>query len=196
MTQTQTASFMGIPEAWFEDPTWLCLRGHVSERFLKSEVRGALCLACQEPVRMVDPSIEEGVAWHYTVWSRWERIRGEGLVPQPLAKRELELHSYFRDDPLGIYVFPRRHEEGHELAALLIDRVARHTDWHVVELRVEFEPDRDVRWGIPDTSFTLSHNGTFNETWVYHENEPMLVLNRAEQAEITRDWNFLELISR
>lgn len=47
-------TFMGIPERWLIDPHWRCANGHVSTRYLKSEEKGmALCLACQEPVRLV-----------------------------------------------------------------------------------------------------------------------------------------------
>jgi hypothetical protein len=47
--------FLGIPERWLDDPTWKCDNGHVSKRFLKSETRGDLCLACLAPVRLCDP---------------------------------------------------------------------------------------------------------------------------------------------
>jgi hypothetical protein len=52
-------TFLGIPERWFDDPTWLCTNGHVSKRYLKSELRGDLCLACFEPVHLCDPATEE-----------------------------------------------------------------------------------------------------------------------------------------
>ena len=48
--------FMDFPDRWYEDgPMYLCENGHVSRNYLKSEVRGALCLACMKPVGIVDP---------------------------------------------------------------------------------------------------------------------------------------------
>lgn len=54
--------FMGTPDSWFDRPTWLCSNGHVSTYILKSEVRGDLCLACQQSVRMVAPTTREMAA--------------------------------------------------------------------------------------------------------------------------------------
>lgn len=51
--------FMGIPDSWWDDPTWLCGNGHVSKRYLKSEKRGSLCLACGEPVKICAPATPE-----------------------------------------------------------------------------------------------------------------------------------------
>ena len=51
--------FMGIPDRWYEDATWLCENGHVSKHYLKSSVNGAVCLGCLKPVRMVAPETTE-----------------------------------------------------------------------------------------------------------------------------------------
>lgn len=51
--------FMGLPDSWYEPPTWACANGHVSARYLKSERKCAgVCLACQERVWLV-PKITE-----------------------------------------------------------------------------------------------------------------------------------------
>ena len=50
--------FMGLPDAWYESPTWACVNGHVSARYLKSEERGAICLACQTLLWLI-PRITE-----------------------------------------------------------------------------------------------------------------------------------------
>lgn len=42
--------FMTLPEAWMDDPHWFCINGHVSGRYLGTEVHGNLCLACREKV--------------------------------------------------------------------------------------------------------------------------------------------------
>lgn len=39
--------FQGLPVRWLENATWRCAKGHVSKRYLKSEVLGmGVCLAC------------------------------------------------------------------------------------------------------------------------------------------------------
>lgn len=50
--------FMGKPEAWYEDPHFFCINGHVSGCVLGSELRGDICLACDEPV-ILGPRIGE-----------------------------------------------------------------------------------------------------------------------------------------
>jgi hypothetical protein len=44
--------FLNIPDEWFETPHWYCNNGHVNSMYLKSEVKGALCLKCQESVML------------------------------------------------------------------------------------------------------------------------------------------------
>lgn len=53
------AFFLDLPDAWYEPPHWCCSSGHVSNRFLKSEAKGALCLACSEPVYLCPEITEE-----------------------------------------------------------------------------------------------------------------------------------------
>jgi len=56
------SSFLGIPERWFDDPTWECTNGHISKLFLKSEALGHdACLACFSPVRLCDPDELENI---------------------------------------------------------------------------------------------------------------------------------------
>ncbi len=48
--------FMDLPDRWYANgPMYLCENGHVSGNYLKSEEKGALCLACFKPVGLVDP---------------------------------------------------------------------------------------------------------------------------------------------
>ena len=52
--------FLGlIPERWLDEPTWKCVKGHVSRRILMSEVRGDLCLSCFEPALLFPPETRE-----------------------------------------------------------------------------------------------------------------------------------------
>jgi hypothetical protein len=52
--------FIGMPDAWYEPFTICCPNGHVSHRYLKSEERGNVCLACYEPTYLCPPdTIEE-----------------------------------------------------------------------------------------------------------------------------------------
>lgn len=37
--------FMGVPDAWFEEPHWFCTLGHVSRVYLRTD-SGARCMAC------------------------------------------------------------------------------------------------------------------------------------------------------
>jgi hypothetical protein len=48
--------FMFIPDAWYDHPTWICCSGHVSTTILKSEEKGDLCLQCQQPAILTDPT--------------------------------------------------------------------------------------------------------------------------------------------
>lgn len=52
------AMFMGLPDRWLADPTWRCLNGHVSKRFLKTET-GDRCLACGDLVLLTFPEDAE-----------------------------------------------------------------------------------------------------------------------------------------
>lgn len=52
------AMFCGFPEKWLNDPTWFCINGHVSGRFLGDEHHD-LCLACAEIVILGPPEIGE-----------------------------------------------------------------------------------------------------------------------------------------
>lgn len=46
--------FMGLPDNWYEPhPEYGCNNGHVSRIYIKSEARGHLCPACQQPVAMI-----------------------------------------------------------------------------------------------------------------------------------------------
>ncbi len=53
--------FLGLPDRWYESPTWRCEKGHISKRFLKSEELGDLCLACQTRVFLTFPEDAEAV---------------------------------------------------------------------------------------------------------------------------------------
>lgn len=52
--------FMGIPDAWFEDPHWFCTNGHVSHCVLRSDSGASRCLACREVV-ILGPSMSEAM---------------------------------------------------------------------------------------------------------------------------------------
>lgn len=51
--------FMGLPDSWYENPTWACSNGHVSSYYIKSSERGAACPACMRRVVMVPPGTTE-----------------------------------------------------------------------------------------------------------------------------------------
>lgn len=49
--------FMGVPDAWFEEPHWFCTKGHVSRVYLRSK-SGSRCMACQGEV-ILGPEMTE-----------------------------------------------------------------------------------------------------------------------------------------
>ena len=51
--------FMGLPDHWYESPTWACEKGHISHHYIKSEARGAICSCCMKPVVLVPPGTTE-----------------------------------------------------------------------------------------------------------------------------------------
>lgn len=53
-------SFGGKPDRWFENPKWKCINNHVSRRYLKSEEKGDLCLACFNTCYLTYPEDVEG----------------------------------------------------------------------------------------------------------------------------------------
>jgi hypothetical protein len=54
--------FMGLPDRWYDNPTWRCENGHVSKRYLKSEkYNGNVCLACFSSVWLTFPEDKENV---------------------------------------------------------------------------------------------------------------------------------------
>ncbi len=57
--ENHESMFMGIPDRWFEDVTFVCENLHVSTHYLKSEEKGDLCLACYKNVRMCPPKTTE-----------------------------------------------------------------------------------------------------------------------------------------
>mgnify|MGYP003423630750 CR=1 FL=1 len=53
--------FLGTPDRWYDNPHFRCENNHVSARYLKSEEKGDLCLACFKPVYMTFPEDIEGI---------------------------------------------------------------------------------------------------------------------------------------
>lgn len=50
--------FMGLPDRWYEPPTYRCTKGHISHRYLKTD-EGKRCLACFEPLALTFPEDTE-----------------------------------------------------------------------------------------------------------------------------------------
>lgn len=50
--------FMGLPDAWFENPHWLCPGGHVSTVYLRRDSGEPACLACGIGVVLGPPITE------------------------------------------------------------------------------------------------------------------------------------------
>jgi hypothetical protein len=73
-------TFLGIPERWYDDLTFRCVNGHVSCRYLKSELHGDLCLACGEYVMMTFPEDVEDAPPKPEGWPLpgWTPLIGRG----------------------------------------------------------------------------------------------------------------------
>jgi len=41
--------FLGVPDAWYEQALHCCNNGHINDMYLKSEIKGSVCLTCREP---------------------------------------------------------------------------------------------------------------------------------------------------
>ena len=50
--------FLGIPDRWYDPPSWRCEKGHVSGRYLKAH-DGDRCLACCAFVAITFPEDRE-----------------------------------------------------------------------------------------------------------------------------------------
>jgi hypothetical protein len=53
-----SAVFLGIPDRWYDYPTWGCPAAHISRRILKRDC-GDACLFCGRPAVMVPPGTTE-----------------------------------------------------------------------------------------------------------------------------------------
>lgn len=63
--------FMELPDGWYEPhPTYGCENGHISYAYLKSELRGKLCIECHRPLLLLPPHYrEETLAQLFTLWA-------------------------------------------------------------------------------------------------------------------------------
>lgn len=50
--------FLDLPDAWYEEPHWFCVNGHVSTMYIRSET-AARCPACGQNVILGPPVGEE-----------------------------------------------------------------------------------------------------------------------------------------
>jgi hypothetical protein len=88
-SQAVSLLFLGIPDRWYDGNRWRCAKGHISRFILKSEVKGALCLECYEPVLLTFPEDEEGSALGAEVYAlrmhHFEQTRPRKLTPPEAA---------------------------------------------------------------------------------------------------------------
>ncbi len=79
--------FLGRPDAWQENPLWACCNGHVSRSYLKSERKGALCLACFEHIVLVPPGTTERDVGALTSAQVDDELRQAGGDPEAIGAR-------------------------------------------------------------------------------------------------------------
>jgi hypothetical protein len=60
VARTGEPLFANKPDHWWENPHWRCVNNHVSKRFLKTETRGDVCLACGESILLTFPGDQDG----------------------------------------------------------------------------------------------------------------------------------------
>lgn len=53
--------FMGLPDAWYEPPTWGCENGHAMHSYVKSERYGPICPACHKPIVLLPPGYTDAI---------------------------------------------------------------------------------------------------------------------------------------
>lgn len=51
--------FLGVPDNWYENGIHICKNGHLNGMYLKSEMKGAVCIQCYEPSHICPANISE-----------------------------------------------------------------------------------------------------------------------------------------
>jgi hypothetical protein len=197
---------------------WFCARGHVRISCTVRPAGGAkpprhgvvyveregVCQVCSEPVVRIARDAEEGVGWHYTPRSRWDKIKHEGLVPYRLGRTAAE--SQMKDlvfemlgaDAQGVYLWAQPFS-GAKHAGNIVERAICHQTWRIVLLRVTFPLEDVIHLPLP-----FGHTGGFaapaagEEPWILHTNEPAVLLSRAvppDRIQLVGDYDLGELLA-
>lgn len=97
------------PERWWETPHWRCVNDHVSTMYLKSEERGAQCLAagCRKPMHLTFPEDVDGpldvtrrtVTPPRMVCLDGHPLDANGLDPRQPFNRWPQIRPATHDDP-------------------------------------------------------------------------------------------------
>lgn len=53
--ESNSQCFAGKPDRWWDNPTWRCLSGHVSKKYLFSSPMGNHCLKCRDFIVLTYP---------------------------------------------------------------------------------------------------------------------------------------------
>jgi len=112
--------------------------------------------------------------YHYTSYDNWIGIQNEGLMPAPIGHENLLKIS---SDTVGSWMFEYR-QEGASLFGMLVNRfVTQDQDWKYVELEIDFSITDCLKALHEDETLKLTHRGAV-EDWVYHDNEPVIVVSK------------------
>ncbi len=108
--------------------------------------------------------------YHYTSFEAWERIKREGLIPQPLHKPELS--RYFRKIINGIWIWKKRMFGGAHIGSILF-QVATKQTLKVVCLEVSYNPQYILKY--KGKYIILYHNGLMGD-WYYHSGKQTSII--------------------
>ncbi len=117
------------------------------------------------------------IGYHITVFSRWEKIRIDGLIPYQLHPRHQDMRDQIPGLPEKIIWLWRDLGEPSDVCGVCIDRAMKFfVELRFVVLKVRFKKTDLVR--CPGYSFC--HVGSIEHTdgneWVYHDDAKMFLL--------------------
>src|SRR5579872_2897678 len=120
------------------------------------------------------------IGYHYTSASNWEKIQKEGLKPYPITNPEV-------NEPMGRQIYGiwvwQQNPEGENERGIVLDKMIKKKETAIVKLFVEYDNNRDTvhRSRKYPTGVKLEpmHKGSLGDDYVYHENYPAHILNKA-----------------
>ena len=144
------------------------------------------------------------IGYHILPWDTWLKVQEEGLIPQPINKKDVD---YYLPEGTEIIWIWKDQLVGLSLMGTLVYQMGTKRKTTLAMIEVSFlRSDRfvpDNPWFKPERGdhLMLSHDGTFvphgSETWAYHVNEPAFPLcNKIPptQLRLIYQWNLVSLV--